>query len=166
MKTNPARTHCVLCGNPIAANAGIVSDSGPMHLICRSNRAASVIATHLDSGAVLLRNADGPCADAPCCGCCGEVPAIADGEAVRILTMMATITPADPVDATELPVADYVHGLEVKIPDGIDVTPGRNLADLEIEAEALLEVEKKTDGQWCLVAHQERDGIVLTLWQE
>lgn len=38
MQTNPHATTCSLCGLPISANGGIPTDTGPQHLICRSNR--------------------------------------------------------------------------------------------------------------------------------
>jgi hypothetical protein len=137
-----------------------------MHLICRARRTASVTATRLPGGAVRIEKTDGPCEDAPCCGCCGEIPPIPDHIIFDNLAALAAVHPDEPIDVAEMDPALFVDGLEVRIPDGIDTTPGRNLADLEIEAESILQVEKKTDGRWCLVAHQETDGIVLTLWEE
>jgi len=63
---------CFECGGPVAAKAGTLTKAGRAwrvrHLACDTGPGVSVI--RFSSGATEIRNRNGRCEDAPCCGCC------------------------------------------------------------------------------------------------
>jgi hypothetical protein len=171
MKTNPHTTTCSLCGHPIPANGGIITDTGPQHLICRSNQRASVGAVQLEGSTTLLRASDGPCEDAPCCGCCGTVDTSTltfseDGMAALFAPDGRTRRPerSAPIDLDQLSDDDlYEHEFaEVLIREPI-LLDGR-LGAAEDDLEERFHVRERTRGAFTLAICNEYGKIVVRLF--
>ena len=65
---------CEHCGSHVARNAGKLRKAGRgwavAHLACADKRSPQVDTFRFSSGHVAIRNVNGRCEDAPCCGCC------------------------------------------------------------------------------------------------
>ena len=64
---------CCECGGQVAAKAGVVVPRGGAwrisHLACHKEGSGSVMTVRI-GGNEYIRNTNGRCIDAPCCGCC------------------------------------------------------------------------------------------------
>lgn len=170
MKTNQQVTPCVLCGNPIPANGGIMTDTGPQHLICRSNQRASVRGTDTGDGHAMITSEDGPCEDAPCCGCCGKVSTATmtfeeDGMAALFGPVPPRPTDRDkPIDLDQLSDDDLYEREFAKIivPDEIDLDG--KLSAAEDALEDRFKVRARTKGSLTLAICCEYNRLVVRLF--
>jgi hypothetical protein len=109
-----------------------------------------------EGGVALIQAEDGPCEDAPCCGCCGTVPVprtieFDHNSAMSLLFDEDGHDDSLPIDLDEVPLselADYDFA-KIKIPDGIDLTAAT--AVIEEQLEARFKIEERTAGAFYLV---------------
>lgn len=174
MKTNQQVTPCSLCGNPIPANGGIMTDTGPQHLICRSNQRASVRSTDTGDGHALITSEDGPCEDAPACGCCGKVSTATmtfeeDGEDGMAILFGAhavgrALKDNAPIDLDQLSDDDlYEHEFaKIIVPPEIDLDG--KLSAAEDALEDRFKVRARTKGSLTLAICCEYNRLVVRLF--
>jgi len=159
MKTNKTTINCVLCGLPIKPNGGVETDHGAMHLICRANNRSSVLATHLTESTAIIQNESGRCEDAPCCGCCDDFSDIfyeSDREIPKDI----------PVDLAEIKPED-IHLYDMRpiiIPDGFDISIGRNVPEIEDELNAHFNLPTEPDGKVILACCLESGEHVIRIF--
>jgi len=167
MKTNTNTEICIYCKSPIKPNGGAMSDAGPMHLICRAQGTAGVSSIQFAPGTIQTENNNGRCEDAPCCGCCDTFTGMPPTDDVIVHRLFGQDPEQDgealdpnTIEPREYPANEF---RPILFPDGMSRSDDLTVPEIEDQLERIYQVEKKSDGEFCIAAGNEDGRIVARL---